>query len=192
MKEAIETFYSDYKVEDAQFTLLNPSLRMKWKGSKQNIIWIWKKCIMWIYLASQTTRNTWESPAFLSAGIWLKESDVTFQLMGTMETEEGEELDESKVYVSKTLSELLKIESGDQITFIHPITLEEYTYRIDGIAAINTQKAIYMTLNESNRFVGVEEGTYNGLYLKDKLDIPLNYYLSHRKGKRKLKYLRNY
>lgn len=47
MKKAIDRFYREYKVEDAQLTLLGRFLRMRSMSWKKNIISIWKKSGMW-------------------------------------------------------------------------------------------------------------------------------------------------
>jgi putative ABC transport system permease protein len=120
-----------------------------------------------------------EEEPFLRVTYEVENSDATFSLMGIdfdsklfpLETEQGTSLNPGSIYISKTLSELLGLSKGDTLRFLHPITAEEYSLTIDGIAAVNTQKAIYMTLDNANAFLGNEENTYNAVYSDKELEI---------------------
>lgn len=134
---------------------------------------------IYYYLFEQNSEVPNGTEPFYKMGFESKNDDNTLQLIGIdfdskifpIVTEQGEKLDEKKVYASKTLAEVMNIKPGDIISFVHPITLKEYTTKIDGITTIKTQKAIYMQLNRANNFMEVEEGTFNGLYSMNKLDI---------------------
>lgn len=118
-----------------------------------------------LYRSSYETKDTHK--AFLLIGIDYHDEN------GFMpdKDERGKKLKDGNVYISKALSMLLDKGNGDKITFINPITLEEYETKINGIIDNRTQKALYMSFDEANSMLGLEAGSYNAVYSSEKLPI---------------------
>lgn len=118
-----------------------------------------------LYRSSYETKDTHK--AFLLIGIDYQDEN------GFMpdKDEDGEKLKNGKVYISKALSMLLNKGKGKNITFINPVTLEEYETKIDGIIDNRTQKALYMSFDEANSMLGLEKGSYNAIYSSKELPI---------------------
>lgn len=100
----------------------------------------------------------------------------------SLSTEDGSEMDDDCVYISKAFSALIGKGEGDKLSFINPITLEEYSVDIDGIADVRTQKSIYMSREKANELLNNEEQAYNGIYSDKKLDIDSDILAMKQKG----------
>lgn len=118
-----------------------------------------------IYRSSYETADTHKAFLLIGTDYAKKDSFVV------TEDEHGDKLEEGKVYISKALSMLLDKKAGDDVTFINPVTLEEFKVTLDGIIDNRSQKAIYMNWAEVNELLGNEAGSYNVIYSSEELDV---------------------
>lgn len=69
--------------------------------------------------------------------------------------------------------------AGDVLKCINSVTLEKYSFKIDGVLDITSQSALFMEDKRFNKTFGREEGTYDGLMAKEKLkDLDASYIYS--------------
>lgn len=129
-----------------------------------------------LYRSSYETADTHK--AFLLIGMDYAEEDSFLP----MEDENGKKLVNGNAYISKALSMLLGKEAGDKVSFIDPVTLEEFEVTLAGIIDNRSQKAIYLDLGHANELLGNEIGSYNAIYSDVDLSIDENIISVKQKG----------
>lgn len=85
--------------------------------------------------------------------------------------ENGNNIENDKIVISKSVAKKLQINKGDTITIKSHSTLKEYNIRVDNIANITMGNNIYMSRVELNKMLGIPENTYIGLFSDKKLNI---------------------
>lgn len=131
-----------------------------------------------------------EGEPFLAKDYEIKEEHAVFTIMGIrneseyvqIETVEGEKLDADKTYIGKPLATLLEVEPGDTIEFNDSATLEKHRLEIDGIADVNLEQTVYMSIENMQKFMGLSEPAYSGIHSDTKLDLDesqINYTLRY-------------
>lgn len=135
-----------------------------------------KMAVQQLYRSSYETADTHK--AFLLIGMDYAEEDSFLP----MEDENGKKLVNGNAYISKALSMLLGKEAGDKVSFIDPVTLEEFEVTLAGIIDNRSQKAIYLDLGHANELLGNEIGSYNAIYSDVDLSIDENIISVKQKG----------
>ena len=64
-------------------------------------------------------------------------------------------------YISYCASVFYNINSGDSVTLIDPASLEEYSFKIDGVLDINKERAVYCSMDKAAELFGYENGAYD-------------------------------
>ena len=87
--------------------------------------------------------------------------------------EEGSKVAVDDGYTVTSLFALVhEVEMGDTVTLRNPLTLEEFSLDIDRIAKNDYANAVYTSRAQVEEMTGVDEGLFNVILSKDKLDIP--------------------
>ncbi len=88
--------------------------------------------------------------------------------------EEGNLVDLSKgYYITSSEAKLSNIKKGDVVVFHNPLTLEKFEIKIEGIIKNNMQRTLYMSLENSLQFAGMnpENILYNSFMSEKQLNI---------------------
>lgn len=109
------------------------------------------------------------------------ESKSSMTLIGTdndnpyleLKDEEGKLVDLEKGYYLTSLSAMLMgIETGDEVTFFDPLSMEAKKIKIAGIIENTVQKAIYTSRPLAAQVIGVDANMYNALMSGGELELP--------------------
>jgi putative ABC transport system permease protein len=79
--------------------------------------------------------------------------------------------DEDKFYITSMASLGFDAGAGDEITFVNPITLDEYTVKIDAVLKNDAQSAIYCSRENAAKLIDIPEDCYNIIMSDKELDI---------------------
>ena len=75
-------------------------------------------------------------------------------------------------YITSIMSRLYDIQSGDEITLLNPLTLEEIDIKVSGIIENDMLTAIYATKENVAKIIGIDETLSNVIMSDSELDIP--------------------
>ena len=74
-------------------------------------------------------------------------------------------------YISNVIAVEHDIHTGDTITLINSVSLEEKKVTVDGITGDDTQLAVYTSYKNTAELSGLPDGAYNVVYSDEELDI---------------------
>ncbi len=121
-----------------------------------------------------------EGSAILGGSYEVKDREDPIMLLGIdnpdyicFKDEEGKavEYDEDKFYITSMASLGFDAGEGDEITFVNPITLDEYTVKIDKVLKNDSQSAIYCSRENAAELIDIPEDCYNIIMSDKELDI---------------------
>lgn len=75
-------------------------------------------------------------------------------------------------YITSVIAQLKDVKVGDSMTVFNPLTMEEFTFDVDGIINNEMQSAIYINEDEACRIMGMNKGVHNVILSDKELDIP--------------------
>ncbi len=78
---------------------------------------------------------------------------------------------DSGFYVSRALSELLGISTGDSVVLVHPVTTQEYSVDIAGIIDLNRMKTIFSSRVSVNELMDYRDNSYNTVINDQQLQL---------------------
>lgn len=79
---------------------------------------------------------------------------------------------ENGYYITSVIAELQGYEVGDSLTIYNPLTMEDFTFTIDGIINNDMQSAIYINEKTACDIMGMNQVAYNVILSDEELDIP--------------------
>lgn len=121
-----------------------------------------------------------EGSAILGGSYEVKDREDPIMLLGIdnpdyicFKDEDGKkvEYDENKFYITSMASLGFDVGEGDEITFVNPITLDEYTVKIDKVLKNDAQSAIYCSRENAAELIDIPEDCYNIIMSDKELDI---------------------
>ncbi len=112
--------------------------------------------------------------------------DVAFTISGIqpdtqmimLKDKKGNALDTNKIIITQPLAEKLGIKEGGSFEAVSQVTSKKYKITVDKIANSYIGEYIFMPIDKFNSLVGYPEGSYIGLWSKQKLDIEEKYLYS--------------
>lgn len=84
----------------------------------------------------------------------------------------GNNIELEGLVISQSLADKFDLKIGDELKIVNNIDGKEYALKISKIADLYVGNSGYMNLEEFNKTFGLEEGSFIGLYSREKLDIP--------------------
>ncbi len=118
--------------------------------------------------------------AILGSTFEVKDRDDMIMLLGIDDTEyinfsdeDGNELEynENHYYITTMASLAFGVEAGDEISFINPITLDDYTVKISDVIENDSQSAIYCSRKNAAELLDMPEDLYNIIMSEEAIDI---------------------
>ncbi len=118
--------------------------------------------------------------AILGSTFEVKDRDDMIMLLGIDDTEyinfsdeDGNELEynENHYYITTMASLAFGVEAGDEISFINPITLDDYTVKISDVIENDSQSAIYCSRKNVAELLDMPEDLYNIIMSEEAIDI---------------------
>ena len=118
--------------------------------------------------------------AILGSTFEVKDRDDMTMLLGIDDTEyinfsdeDGNELEynENHYYITTMASLAFGVEAGDEISFINPITLDDYTVKISDVIENDSQSAIYCSRKNAAELLDMPEDLYNIIMSEEAIDI---------------------
>lgn len=118
--------------------------------------------------------------AILGSTFEVKDRDDMIMLLGIDDTEyinfsdeDGNELEynENHYYITTMASLAFGVEAGDEISFINPITLDDYTVKISDVIENDSQSAIYCSRKKAAELLDMPEDLYNIIMSEEAIDI---------------------
>lgn len=116
----------------------------------------------------------------LGSGFEVKDTEDAIMLLGIEDTKyinfsdaQGRELeyDEEHFYLTSMASMAFGVGTGEDITFVNPITLEEYNVTITDIVKNDSQSAIYCSRQNAGKLLDIPGNYYNIIMSDKKIDI---------------------
>lgn len=109
------------------------------------------------------------------------ENGTAFSVIGTVDDNpyflptdpEGNPISVDDGYYITSLAELtLGWNTGDTVTAYNPLSMEEYSFTVEGVFQNNVQKAVYTSKPLAAKLTGLDEGKFNAIVSGEKLSIP--------------------
>lgn len=109
------------------------------------------------------------------------ENGAAFSVIGTADDNpyfsptdvEGNPVSVEDGYYITSLAELtLGWHTGDTVTAYNPLSMEEYSFTVEGVLRNNVQKAVYTSKPLVAKLTGLDEGKFNAIVSGEKLSIP--------------------
>lgn len=135
----------------------------------------------YIYNSLHTEQPPAGAQPFSSSKFTLtSDSKIEFNVVGIssgtsyiiLKDKSGKTLTTDKIIITKPLADKLKVKAGDTLNLVNKLDSKEYTLIIDAIADTYIGEYIFMPLDKFNAMLKYPDGSYIGLWSKDKLDIP--------------------
>lgn len=112
--------------------------------------------------------------------------DVAFTISGIqpdtqmimLKDKKGNVLNTNKIIITQPLAEKLGVKEGGSFEAVNQVTSKKYMITVDKIANSYIGEYIFMPIDEFNSLVEYPEGSYIGLWSKQKLDIDEKYLYS--------------
>ena len=132
------------------------------------------------FLSDIRTGTPEEGVAILGKQFEVKDRRDLLMLMGiddpkyiNLEDPDGNkiEFDEDHCYLTSMASLAFNVEKGDTISFIDPITLDEYSLEITDIVENDSQSAIYCSRERAAEVLDIPEDVFNIVMSDKELDI---------------------
>ena len=97
------------------------------------------------------------------------DNDVKLLNIGTTD---GKTADlDSGFYITNIMAYAYNLKTGDEFTFVNPMTMEEKSIKIKGIISNDSQKLVIGSRKAVCEMAGFSKGTYNGLLSEKTLDL---------------------
>lgn len=92
--------------------------------------------------------------------------------MIVLEDEKGRRIEPGGVAVAKSLADKLDLKVGDELKLKSVTTGKKYSFKVEKIADLYVGNSGYMNLEDFNKKIGLQEGSYLGVFSKKSLSIP--------------------
>lgn len=105
----------------------------------------------------------------------VKSGEKTVMLQGTKNDSayfDMKGLEENEVKISSGLSEKFRIEKGDSIELIDPVSDEKYVFKVKDVIRYDISQNVFIPGEKHNELFEKEPDYYNGIISMEKLDIP--------------------